>query len=126
MTLWTTVLLASGLAFVLKFLGYVVPHQVLDGACGGPDLHRARWRSDGGRPGSRPGRSSHSPPPPSPLPDRGDPRRSHSSHPESPGLGLTANLGTVRPVNPQTWGPCTPRALKLRDRALHRPHLVND
>lgn len=31
MTLWTTVLLASGLAFALKFLGYVVPHQVLDG-----------------------------------------------------------------------------------------------
>jgi hypothetical protein len=32
MTLWTTVLLASGLAFALKFLGYVVPHRVLDGA----------------------------------------------------------------------------------------------
>jgi hypothetical protein len=32
MTLWTTVLLASGLAFALKLLGYVVPHQVLDGA----------------------------------------------------------------------------------------------
>src|ERR1019366_9247750 len=31
MTLWTTVLLASGLAFALKFLGYVVPHRVLDG-----------------------------------------------------------------------------------------------
>jgi len=31
MTLWTTVLAASGLAFALKFLGYVVPHQVLDG-----------------------------------------------------------------------------------------------
>jgi len=31
MTLWTTVLLASGLAFATKFLGYVVPHQVLDG-----------------------------------------------------------------------------------------------
>ena len=31
MTLWTTVLLASALAFALKFLGYVVPHQVLDG-----------------------------------------------------------------------------------------------
>jgi branched-subunit amino acid transport protein len=31
MTLWTTVLLASGLAFTLKLLGYVVPHQVLDG-----------------------------------------------------------------------------------------------
>ena len=31
MTLWTTVLLASGLAFALKFLGYVVPHHVLDG-----------------------------------------------------------------------------------------------
>jgi len=32
MTLWSTVLLASGLAFALKFLGYVVPHRVLDGA----------------------------------------------------------------------------------------------
>lgn len=32
MTLWTTVLLASGLAFALKFIGYVVPHQMLDGA----------------------------------------------------------------------------------------------
>ena len=32
MTLWTTVLLASGFAFALKFLGYVVPHHVLDGA----------------------------------------------------------------------------------------------
>ncbi|MDQ1537355.1 MAG: hypothetical protein QOE58_1748 [Actinomycetota bacterium] len=32
MSQWTTVLLASGLAFALKFLGYVVPHQVLDGA----------------------------------------------------------------------------------------------
>jgi branched-subunit amino acid transport protein len=32
MTLWTTVLLASGLAFALKFLGYVVPHRVLEGA----------------------------------------------------------------------------------------------
>lgn len=31
MTLWITVLLASGLAFTLKLLGYVVPHQVLDG-----------------------------------------------------------------------------------------------
>jgi len=31
MTLWTTVLLASGLSFALKFLGYVVPHRVLDG-----------------------------------------------------------------------------------------------
>jgi branched-subunit amino acid transport protein len=31
MTLWTTVLLASGLAFLLKFLGYVVPHQLLEG-----------------------------------------------------------------------------------------------
>lgn len=30
MTLWTTVLLASGLAFALKLLGYVVPHHVLD------------------------------------------------------------------------------------------------
>jgi len=30
MTLWTTVLLASGLAFALKLLGYVVPHQLLD------------------------------------------------------------------------------------------------
>ena len=32
MTLWTTVLLASGFAFALKLLGYLVPHQVLDGA----------------------------------------------------------------------------------------------
>jgi hypothetical protein len=32
MSQWTTVLFASGLAFALKFLGYVVPHQVLDGA----------------------------------------------------------------------------------------------
>lgn len=32
MTLWTTVLVASGLAFALKLLGYVVPHQMLDGA----------------------------------------------------------------------------------------------
>jgi hypothetical protein len=32
MTLWTTVLLASGLAFALKLLGYLVPHQLLDGA----------------------------------------------------------------------------------------------
>jgi len=32
MTLWTTVLLASGLAFALKLLGYIVPHQLLDGA----------------------------------------------------------------------------------------------
>ena len=31
MTLWSTVLLASALVFALKFLGYVVPHQVLDG-----------------------------------------------------------------------------------------------
>jgi branched-subunit amino acid transport protein len=31
-TLWTTVLLASALAFALKFLGYVVPHHILDGA----------------------------------------------------------------------------------------------
>jgi hypothetical protein len=31
MTLWTTVLLASGLAFALKLLGYVVPHRLLDG-----------------------------------------------------------------------------------------------
>ena len=30
MNLWTTVLLASGLAFALKFMGYVVPHQTLD------------------------------------------------------------------------------------------------
>ena len=30
MTLWTTVLLASGLSFALKLLGYVVPHHVLD------------------------------------------------------------------------------------------------
>ena len=30
MTLWTTVLLASGLSFALKFLGYVVPHRTLD------------------------------------------------------------------------------------------------
>ena len=32
MTLWTTVLLASGLSFALKLAGYVVPHHVLDGA----------------------------------------------------------------------------------------------
>jgi branched-subunit amino acid transport protein len=32
MSVWTTVLLASGLAFALKYLGYVVPHQMLDGA----------------------------------------------------------------------------------------------
>jgi len=32
MTLWTTVLLASGLAFTLKVVGYVVPHRMLDGA----------------------------------------------------------------------------------------------
>jgi hypothetical protein len=32
LTLWTTVLLASGLAFAIKFLGHVVPHRVLDGA----------------------------------------------------------------------------------------------
>ena len=31
MTLWTTVLLASGLAFAVKLAGYVVPHHVLDG-----------------------------------------------------------------------------------------------
>jgi Branched-chain amino acid transport protein (AzlD) len=31
MTLWATVLLASGLAFALKLAGYVVPHHVLDG-----------------------------------------------------------------------------------------------
>jgi len=30
MTLWTTVLLASGLSFALKLVGYVVPHQTLD------------------------------------------------------------------------------------------------
>jgi hypothetical protein len=30
MTLWTTVLLASGLAFATKLLGYVVPHHTLD------------------------------------------------------------------------------------------------
>jgi len=30
MTLWTTVLLASGLAFALKLLGYAMPHQTLD------------------------------------------------------------------------------------------------
>ena len=30
MNLWTTVLLASGLAFALKLAGYVVPHQSLD------------------------------------------------------------------------------------------------
>jgi hypothetical protein len=32
MTLWTTVLLASGFAFALKFLGYVVPPRLLEGA----------------------------------------------------------------------------------------------
>lgn len=32
MTLWTTVLLASALGFALKLLGYLVPHQLLDGA----------------------------------------------------------------------------------------------
>lgn len=31
MTLWTTVLLASGLSFGLKLLGYLVPHHLLDG-----------------------------------------------------------------------------------------------
>ena len=31
MTLWTTVLLASGLSFALKLAGYVVPHHLLDG-----------------------------------------------------------------------------------------------
>jgi hypothetical protein len=31
MTLWTAVLLASGLSFALKLAGYVVPHHVLDG-----------------------------------------------------------------------------------------------
>ena len=31
MTLWTTVLVASGLSFALKLLGYLVPHQLLDG-----------------------------------------------------------------------------------------------
>lgn len=31
MSLWTTVLLASGLSFALKLAGYVVPHHVLDG-----------------------------------------------------------------------------------------------
>lgn len=31
MTLWTTVLVASALSFALKFVGYVVPHQLLDG-----------------------------------------------------------------------------------------------
>lgn len=31
MTLWTTVLLASGLSFAVKFLGYLVPHQMLEG-----------------------------------------------------------------------------------------------
>ncbi|MEP7035573.1 MAG: AzlD domain-containing protein [Dermatophilaceae bacterium] len=31
MTLWTTVLLASGLSFAIKLGGYVVPHHVLDG-----------------------------------------------------------------------------------------------
>lgn len=31
MTLWTTVLLASALSFALKYLGYLVPHQLLDG-----------------------------------------------------------------------------------------------
>ena len=31
MNLWTTVLLASGVAFGLKYLGYVVPHHWLDG-----------------------------------------------------------------------------------------------
>ena len=31
MSLWTTVLLASGLSFALKLVGYVVPHHVLDG-----------------------------------------------------------------------------------------------
>jgi len=31
MNLWTTVLLASGLSFGLKLLGYLVPHQLLDG-----------------------------------------------------------------------------------------------
>jgi Branched-chain amino acid transport protein (AzlD) len=32
MTLWATVLLASGLAFAIKFLGHVVPHRLLDRA----------------------------------------------------------------------------------------------
>jgi hypothetical protein len=32
MTLWATVLLASGLAFAVKFLGHVVPHRLLDRA----------------------------------------------------------------------------------------------
>ena len=31
MTLWTTVLVASGLSFALKLLGYLVPHHLLDG-----------------------------------------------------------------------------------------------
>ncbi|MHB8187444.1 MAG: AzlD domain-containing protein [Dermatophilaceae bacterium] len=30
MTLWSTVLLASGLAFALKLAGYLVPHRTLD------------------------------------------------------------------------------------------------
>jgi hypothetical protein len=32
MTLWATVLIASGLAFAVKFLGHVVPHRLLDRA----------------------------------------------------------------------------------------------
>lgn len=31
MTLWATVLVASALAFATKYLGYVVPHHLLDG-----------------------------------------------------------------------------------------------
>lgn len=31
MSTWTAVLIASGLAFVLKYLGYVVPESWLDG-----------------------------------------------------------------------------------------------
>ena len=31
MSTWTTVLLASGLSFVLKFIGYLVPPKYLEG-----------------------------------------------------------------------------------------------
>lgn len=31
MTLWVTVLLACALAFAVKYAGYLVPHQLLDG-----------------------------------------------------------------------------------------------
>jgi hypothetical protein len=70
MTLWTTVLLASGFAFASKFLGYVVPHQVLDGRVVSkvavrripwPRCHPAHFAADRRRQAHGPNAARHRP-----------------------------------------------------------------